>query len=124
MLVFASNYVFADERYSKQLLSPQQDTIYLKNKMKQCMSFVNVDVLQGFESKGLKLNREIKLLCNNNNRNKAQNRAIEFSIEIQSSKDISTYKSCQKILKQAEPKMQKILQTYFISNLRFTHICD
>ena len=93
-------------------------------KMQQCLSLIDKSVLQSFKDKGLKLNRDIKKLCHDKQRNQVQSQAVGFAVEIQRSKDMSVFRYCGKIIDQSSSTMGKIMKTYFASDLRYIHICD
>ena len=105
-------------------IKAQENSVFLNQKMQQCMSLVDMDVIENFTDKGLKLNKTIKLLCKNNKRNDAQSNAVGFAVEIQKSKDLAVFRQCEKIIDQTSSLMRQIMKTYFISDLRYKHICD
>lgn len=102
----------------------QVDSALLNNKMQQCLSLIEPGVIQRFNDKGLKLNKTIELLCESNERNSAQNDAIGFALEIQKSKDLSIFKQCAKIVNQDSSIIMQLMKKYFVSDLRYKHICD
>ncbi len=102
----------------------QTDSALLDKKMQQCLSLIDIDVIQRFNNKGSKLNKGIKLLCDNNKRNSAQNDAVGFALEIQKSKDLSIFRQCAKIVNQDSSAIMQVMKKYFVSDLRYKHICD
>jgi hypothetical protein len=99
-------------------------TVLLDQKIHECLALVDKAVVQLFINKGIELNKTIVSLCEVNNRNIAQNHAVGFALEIQNSKDMVSFKQCSKIAPGLNIELQKILKTYFVSDLRFKHICD
>jgi len=102
----------------------QENPAFLKQRLQQCMKLVDVKVIHHFREKGLKLNKTVTLLCENNKRNDAQSHAVGFAVEVQKSKDLAVFRLCGKIINQTSSTMRKIMKTYFISDLRYRHICD
>ncbi len=97
---------------------------YLNKRMHKCMSFVNMKVINSLQEEALMVNSKVDFFCNKNDRNKAQNQAIGFAIKIQKSKDVSTLKSCEKIMSKPLSGVRKIMNKFFVSTLRYKHICD
>ncbi|HIL91812.1 MAG TPA: hypothetical protein EYG50_03555 [Cycloclasticus sp.] len=91
---------------------------------KGCSNKLDQRVLDAAEQKGLKLNKEILNLCANKQRNTAQNLAMGFSLEVQKSPDLLNYRWCNQEVAEPITNLQKIIRRYFISSLRFSHICD
>lgn len=102
----------------------QKNADLRSQKMQQCLSLVDKNVLQRFKDKGLKLNRDIEKLCHDKQRNQAQSQAVGFAVEIQRSKDMSVFRHCGKIIDQSSSTMGQIMKTYSASDLRYIHICD
>ena len=102
----------------------QEDFVLLNHKMQQCLSLTDKAVIQHFSDKGLTLNKNIESLCRKNERNAAQNHAVGFALAIQKSKDLSILKQCTKIVSQDSTTIMQLMKKYFVSNLRYTHICD
>lgn len=102
----------------------QIDSELLDKKMQQCLSLIDIGVIQQFNNKGLKLDKDITSLCENNKRNSAQNDAIGFALEIQKSKNLSIFRQCAKIVNQDSSEIMQVMKKYFISDLRYKHICD
>jgi hypothetical protein len=102
----------------------QDDSSSIEIKMQQCLALIDKDVLQRFRDKGLTLDKSIQLSCDKNNRNAAQNDAVGFALEIQKSKDLSIFKRCGKIVEQESSTITWLIKKYFISDLRYKHICD
>ncbi|HIF17680.1 MAG TPA: hypothetical protein EYQ65_02765 [Cycloclasticus sp.] len=89
-----------------------------------CSTKLDRSVLKDAEQKGLRLNKKILHLCANNQRNSAQNIAMGFSLEVQKSTDLLNYRWCNQEVAEPTTNLQKIIRRYFISRLRFSHICD
>jgi len=98
--------------------------VLLNQKYRECLALVDKVTVQRFIDKGMELNKTIASLCEINNRNAAQNYAVGFALEIQNSNDIVSFKQCSQIAAGSNIELRKILKTYFISDLRFKHICD
>lgn len=114
-----------DSRNGSASNSEQQKSTDLRSqKMQQCLSLIDKNVLQRFKDKGLKLNTEIKKLCHDKQRNQAQSQAVGFAVEIQRSKDMSVFRHCGKIIDQSSSTMGQTMKTYSASDLRYIHICD
>ncbi|MBL4762838.1 MAG: hypothetical protein JKY93_09070 [Gammaproteobacteria bacterium] len=107
--------------------SPTDKNITVKQlaeKMRQCLLFAEPGVLQAFENKGVRLDREIKRLCDQGERNKAQSKAYDFATEIYKSSSISTFRVCGKIRPELDSELRQIMKRYHVSALRYTHACE
>lgn len=122
-LLFASATVYAGDVQSVPE-NTKVDSALLDKKMQQCLSLIDESIMQQFSSRGLKLNKSIPLLCQENKRNSAQNSAIGFALDIQKSKDLSIFRQCAKIVNQDSSEIMQVIKKYFISDLRYKHICD
>jgi len=91
---------------------------------KSCSNALDQSVLKAAEQKGLRLNKKILHLCANNQRNSAQNIAMGFSLEVQKATDLLNYRWCNQKVAEPTTNLQIIIRRYFISRLRFSHICD
>lgn len=100
------------------------DEQLITKKLQQCMQLVDQTVINVFQSRGKKLDREIEILCRSDKRNKAQNEAIDFGVELARSTDLANYRKCRKLMPGKTSELQKMMKRYFISDLRFRHACD
>lgn len=97
---------------------------YFHKKIQQCLSLIDPQAIKYFEIKGVEISKTIKGLCENGKRNKAQSYAVRFAVEIQKSKDLSIFRQCGKIIDQSFSETSRIIEKYFVSDLRYVHICD
>lgn len=110
--VFLSTHLYAVE--------PSVANEQLQSIKQHCFAALDQDQLKDYQSQAYELTKQIDFLCNESDRNKAQNLATGFAITLQKSPLIRQYRRCAKI----PPSNHEILQKYFVSDLRFTHICD
>lgn len=123
LLSIFSNPVIA-KNYSSVQAKTDGSEILLEKKFQRCLGFIDLKDMEYFENKGFRLKKEIQLLCKRKDRNAAQNLAIGFSIEIHNSESMSSFKQCSKLTTESRVELRKMLKTYFISTLRFEHVCD
>ncbi len=90
----------------------------------RCEKLINTDELESEKANGKALDINIKKLCQQKQRNKAQNLALEFANKIQKSKVLLSYRACHRQTQKPFTPLQTLLKRYFISNLRFVHVCD
>ena len=120
-IIFYQGIASSDQKIQ---VANQVDQIYLDKKMESCIELVNGELTKKFLKKGIIINNSVSELCNENFRNKAQSKATKFAIEIQKSKDMMTLKQCLTIVDRNYQSMRQIFSVYYVSNLRFTHVCD
>lgn len=105
-------------------VTKQVDKINLDKRIESCIELVNGELTEKFLKKGIIINNSVSELCNGNFRNKAQSKATKFALEIQKSKAMMTLKHCLTIVDRNYQSMRQIFSVYYVSNLRFTHVCD
>lgn len=91
---------------------------------KKCLSSINMDTINGIKEEEIEVSNKITRFCQNNNRNKAQSEAMRFATKLQKSKYIYIVKRCERIKNNTDKDIRKIINRYFVSKLRFKHICD
>jgi len=92
--------------------------------IKHCIALIDEQKLTIAKRRGSQLDKEISAKCQQGERNKAQNSALGFAHEIQKSRTLIAYRKCTKKAQPPYNQMHLMLKRYFISNLRFTHVCD
>ncbi len=99
-------------------------TVSNSERLEQCIQLLDPVVLQKAQQRGYKLDKKITVLCQHAKRNEAQNLAYDFANDIQKSKHLLAFRACNHATVEPFSAMQQMMQRYFISNLRFTHVCD
>lgn len=95
-----------------------------KAQVSQCLKSLDKQILLEAEIKGLALSNEVKKLCANRQRNKAQNKALGFAVELNKSSSLTLFRLCTQSVSNPADNLQKLVKQFYISDLRFTHICD
>jgi len=115
--VFAKNKSFPPNEVSEYKL-------FFDKKIMDCVQILDQSQLKVFEQEAGLLVKEVGLLCEDGKRNQAQNLALGLSHKIQKSPTLSKFRQCNKIAVEPFSFLQKVSKQYFISTLRFTHVCD
>jgi hypothetical protein len=90
-------------------------------KMQACMQNVDQSRLPELEQKSRAMEAEIKSLCAEGKRDQAEQRAIEFAMEVSQDKDIQTLRKCGEMMKGMMPQMPQFDYDRSTGN---KHICD
>jgi len=92
--------------------------------MQQCMAKVDQGELQALEEKSEQFEQELKTLCANGERDKAQKKAMAYSMEMAKNPTLAELKKCGEITKGLVPQqdsMNDYDEDFDFSN---RHVCD
>ncbi len=112
--------LWADEGLSKTSSKPSVFT----RLQSVCEQRLDTQALQQLQERGMALRQKVVQLCQQGERNRAQSQAIEFAMQLQKSAAVIGYRRCRDELTQPLPELDRVLQQFFISALRFTHSCE
>ena len=111
---YAQNYPGMNEADMQKMMQQME-------KMQSCMEKVDQSKLKALEQRSKKMEAEIKSLCANGKREKAQQQAIAFGREIATDPSIKSMIKCGEIMKDAMPQ---ITFKGVDSENTDTHVCD
>ena len=86
-----------------------------------CMKNIDRSALEGLEEEGKKMEAEVAALCKSGNRNRAQDKALEYAKEMMSRPELKKMRECGKMMAGMLPKMP--FEDIETEN-KDRHICD
>ncbi len=89
-----------------------------------CNSQLDREALHQLRDHGIRVRRQVRQSCEQGERNRAQNQAIELAMQLQKSAAVIGYRRCRDELEKPLPELDTLLRQFFISTLRFTHSCE
>ena len=98
-----------------------QNMMQKMQKMQVCMENVDKSELDGLKKRSDKFQAEIKSLCAQNRRDKAQSKAVAFARDFSQSKSMKQMTQCAKIMEGAMPQMELPDWDKDYENV---HVCD
>jgi dsDNA-specific endonuclease/ATPase MutS2 len=81
-----------------------QDMMQMMQKMQECMAKVDQSALEGLEKRSEELEAEIKSLCEQGKKKKAQKKAIAFGKEMMDNPALKQMRKCSEITKGLLPE--------------------
>jgi len=90
-------------------------------KMQACMQNVDKSRFPELERKSRAVEAEVKSLCAEGKRDRAEQRAIDFAMEMSQDKDLQTMRKCGEMMQEVMPQMPL---ADFERSARDKHICD
>ncbi len=114
MIAAAQNYQGMNEEDMQKVMQQMQ-------KMQACMQNVDQDKLKALEQRSKKFEAEVKSMCDSGKRDKAQQKAISFGMEIAKDPSMQQMRKCGELSKGMMPKMPFMDQDKDYSS---HHVCD
>ena len=115
--VFAQNFQGMNEGDMQKIMQQMQ-------KMRQCMEQVDQSELKDFEKRAQEADAEIKALCANGKREKAQKEAIKFGKEVAKIKAIGEMKKCAELMEGVQGMLPPIPYMDKETDYSDHHVCD
>ena len=102
------------------LMNQEQMQIMMQEmqKMQVCMSKIDMSPLQALEAESSSMEKEIKELCHQGKRDKAQNKAISYANKIMAMPSLVQMKECAN-----NTAMEKMID-FDINDFKGKHVCD
>lgn len=110
--LFAGNRGMSEEEMQKMMEQAKE--------MQKCMAKVDQSALEALSARGEKLQAEVKQLCANGKRDKAQKKAIAFGKEIANSKEMKAIRQCGEMTR----GMIQVMPMKDYGDGKNKHICD
>jgi hypothetical protein len=100
-----------------------QNMMQVMQKVQECMASIDQSKLQDLQVKSEKMSKDIKSLCSEGQRDKAQNMAISYGREMASDPTLKQMQKCGEMAQGALPMMDNV-KTYDEKEYANRHVCD
>ena len=100
-----------------------QNMMQVMQQVQECMASIDQSKLQDLQVKSEKMSKDIKSLCSNGQRDKAQNMAISYGREMASEPTLKQMQKCGEMAQGALPMMDNV-KTYDEKEYASKHVCD
>ena len=100
-----------------------QNMMQVMQKMQECMASIDQAKLQELQVQSEKLSKDIKSLCSQGQRDKAQNMAISYGRKMASDPTLKQMQKCGEMAQGALPMMGEV-KTYDEKEYASKHVCD
>ena len=100
-----------------------QNMMQVMQKVQECMASIDQAKLQDLQVKSEKMDKDIKRLCSQGQRDKAQSMAISYGRKIASDPTLKQMQKCGEMAKGAMPMMDNV-KTYDEKEYASKHVCD
>ena len=100
-----------------------QNMMQVMQQVQECMAGIDESKLQELQVKSEKMGKEIKGLCSQGKRDKAQKAAIAYGKEISSDPTLKQMQKCGEMAQGALPMMGNV-ETYDEKKYADKHVCD
>ena len=100
----------------------EQELQQMMQQMQSCMQDVDQDQLKGLEQRSRQVDADIKSLCTDGKRAEAQQRAMDFGLEISQDSNMQIMRKCGEMMQGMMPALP--LVDYQQKTAEGKHICD
>lgn len=100
-----------------------QNMMQVMQKVQECMASIDQAKLQDLQVKSEKMSNDIKNLCSQGQRDKAQNMAISYGRKVASDPTLKQMQKCGEMAQGALPMMGNV-ETYDEKEYASKHVCD
>ncbi len=119
--------VSAAQNYQGMNKGDMQKMMQQMQKMQSCMQNVDQAKLKELEQRSNQLEAEVKSLCANGKRDKAQDKAISFGMKMMNDPEMQKMRKCGEMMKGMMPTMPAMPTMPFMDqdkDLSSNHVCD
>lgn len=91
--------------------------------IQRCMENIDMKEMEVLKTRGEAMEREVKSLCKNGQRDAAMKKAMSYSKEIMTAPSLTQVKKCSENVRNLMPNMVDI-EKYANDNYKDKHVCD